>query len=100
MQISKLGLILVAVVGVGSIVGCNSGPPAVEKASKEEVDKIVGLRKIFDSVHGDYSQLSPDQKKQFLDYCKGDQTKVDHMWAFMVNPRGGGLPAGGNNGRF
>jgi len=91
MQISKLGLILIAVVGAGSIVGCNSGPPAVEKASPEEVNKIVGLRKIFDSVQGDYSQLTPDQKKEFLDYSKGDQKKVDSLWSFMKNPRGGGV---------
>ena len=90
MQIKKVGLILLALGMTGAIVGCGAGgPQAVEKASDQEVAKVAELRKIFDSVHGDYSQLSDAQKKTFLDYAKGDQHAVDQQWAFMKNPKGG-----------
>ncbi len=49
------------------------------------------LRKIFDSHGGDYSQFTPEEKKKFLDYEKGDQGKVDNLIAWMKNPRGGGM---------
>jgi hypothetical protein len=91
MQFKLGGAILLSIVTITALTGCGSGPPAVEQPSASAVADMQALRGIFDSVQGDYSKLSADQKKKFLDYSQGDQAKVDHLWAFMKNPRGGGI---------
>ena len=73
------------------VVGCGAGNQAVVEPDQKQVDTLKTLRGYFDGVHGDYSQLTADQKKAFLDYSGGDQQKVDSLWAFMTNPRGGGV---------
>jgi hypothetical protein len=83
-DVKKAGVLLVALISIGGMNGCGSGgPQAVETASKDEVAKMAQLRSIYDSVGGDYSKLSEDQKKQFLDYSKGSQSQVDSMWNVM-----------------
>ena len=96
----KVGAFFLAILAVGAVIGCGNGAPAVEQPSAKDVSDMVALRQIFDSVQGDQTKLTPDQKKKFLDYGHGNQAEVDHLWAFMKNPRGGGVTEGDNKRGF
>ena len=95
-QLKLAGMLLLTILGTGALIGCGSSAPPVEVASDQEVAQMKNLRTIFDSVHGDYSALSLDQKQKFLDYSKGNQQAAESLWAHMQNPRGNGKIAGGN----
>jgi hypothetical protein len=82
-QIKTLGLVLITTIALGFVAGCGSDVPPVEVASKQDVNKMTDLRKFYDSAGGDYSKLTEDQKKQFLDFTKGNQSAVDNLWRTM-----------------
>jgi len=84
------GLLLAVFLVAGPLTGCGAGKQPVEVASKQDVSAMENLRKSYDSVGGDYSKLSDDQKKQFLDFTKGNQAAVDSMWATMGRGVGAG----------
>jgi len=96
MQLKLAGAVLLAILGTGAVIGCGSNEQPVQVASDQEVTQMKNLRTIFDSVHGDYSALSQEQKQKFLDYTKGNQAAAESLWAHMQNPRGNGKIAGGN----
>ncbi|RYG48022.1 hypothetical protein EON79_05700 [bacterium] len=69
-----LALVLVSFGAVLSGCGDSSGPdPSVEKA---RVNKSLEMRKIFDSVGGDYSKLQPADKTAFDAMAGGDGQKM------------------------
>jgi hypothetical protein len=90
MKLKFLVLAGVLSVALGVITGCDTGSQPVEKPTAQQVDQMKSLREIFDKHNHDPSQFTPEEKKQFLDYEKGDQAKVDQLLAWMANPRGGG----------
>lgn len=88
MQLRKMGAFLLSVVFISALIGCGASEQPIQQASDQEVAQMKELRTIFDSVKGDYNQLTPDQKKKFLDYTKGNQAQADGVWDHMKNPRG------------
>jgi len=82
-DLKNAGILLVALAATGFVAGCGAGKQSVEVASKQDVASMETLRKAYDSVGGDYSKLSAEQKKQFLDFTKGNQAAVDSMWKTM-----------------
>ena len=87
---AKLTTLSLLVALCGPMAGCSAGDAPIIKANAQQVADMQKLRSLFDSVHGDYSKLSDADKKVFVDYAKGDQSKVDHIWSLMLNPKGGG----------
>jgi hypothetical protein len=100
MQISKVALGLLALLSASFMTGCGAQAPEVVMPAAKDVADMKSLRVMFDSVNGDYSKLNDDQKKQFLAFGHGNQSEVDHIWAFMQNPRGGSGAGGESAKKF
>jgi hypothetical protein len=88
----NFGLVAVLAISViGALVGgCgpdNSKPQSI--ASPQEVNNIVEMRKMFDSVQGDWNKLTPDQQAQY-NKLAGDPAKGKTLWDHMAHPSGPG----------
>lgn len=70
--------------------GCGADYATIKPPSDKEVAGMKELRTIFDAHHGDETQFTAEEKQKFLDYEKGDQSKVDSLISWMKNPKGGG----------
>jgi len=98
-KLSCLFLVAVSVCG-GFGTGCGSGSQEIDAnymATGEEIGKA--RRKAFDSVKGDYSQLSGAAKEEYLKTFNGDEVQAQRFWDFMKNPPtspyGSGIPVQG-----
>lgn len=68
--------------------GCSGGsekPASI--ASEERVNEIVEMRKIFDSVKGDWDSLSAEDKEKYTKLA-GGADKAQTLWKNMGSPMG------------
>ncbi|CAN5563382.1 hypothetical protein BH11ARM2_BH11ARM2_39720 [soil metagenome] len=83
-------LVLLAAFGCGSDTGDGIDPNAVKKAQGDLPD-------LAKAAGGDWSKLSPDAQKKFLDRARGNEGAAKQMVGMMGGqaPGGGAPPAGG-----
>lgn len=86
--------VLALILGVAVLVGCDGGGGPDKKVEEKRMDIAIRLREIFTSVKGDYTKLSPEQKKEVLDIYKGNESNAQRAWALMQN---GGLSGPSSN---
>jgi hypothetical protein len=94
----SVGLCAVAIAGAFSAPGCGAASDsnaAANVADAKTVEKVKTMRSIFDKVHGDYSQLSPEDKDTYTKLAGGD-AKAQQLWDVMKN---GPSRTGGNPGQ-
>jgi len=88
MKFYRIMLAMLTVVGVGAVVGCgdpNAHPQSI--GTPAEVNNLVAMRAIFDSVKGDWSKLSAEDQTKF-NQMAGDAEKGKAMWTRMATPAG------------
>lgn len=82
-----IAAILTMAVGL-SIAGCSgAADKPVSIASEERVNEIVEMRKIFDSVKGDWDALSAEDKEKYTKLA-GGADKAQTLWKNMGSPMG------------
>ena len=87
MQRSSLAalLLVAACAVVSSLAGCGSGnsgePDKQYMASAAEMGK--DAKALYAKTGGDYSKLSPEEKKRYLGYFSGIEKNATDFWAKM-----------------
>lgn len=76
---------------VVDLAGCGAGSTDAPKsiATKDRVDQIVEMRKIYDRGHGDWNALTDTDRAQYTKLA-GDDAKAKQAWDRMGHPPGGG----------
>lgn len=82
-----VGLFVAALGGVLSISGC--GAPSSSNAADvqpdpKKVEMAKNMRAYFDKVHGDYAQLSAEDKAAYVKLA-GSDAKAQELWDLMKN---------------
>jgi hypothetical protein len=80
----KYLLILASLGAVMGIVGCGADAPKVDdgymKSAADIGEKVKAMR---DRTGGDYSKLTPEEKKTYVDSFNGDETRAIEFWDKM-----------------
>ena len=86
---------VVAVVGIGVVSGCDSGPGGTPQsiATDQQVNNMVEARKFFDKAAGNWDSLTAEDKAQF-NKLAGDEAKGKTLWQTMANPMGARVTGG------
>jgi hypothetical protein len=69
-----------------SLSGCGAGPQPIDEGF---VANAQTLRQVFDSVGGDYSKVSAEDRAKLLKLYPDEQT-LQNVWKSMQNPPLGG----------
>ena len=80
----KLLLILASLGATMAIVGCGAEAPKVDdgymKSAADMGEKVKAMR---DRTGGDYTKLTPEEKKTYVDSFNGDEKRAQEFWEKM-----------------
>lgn len=90
MRSIKYLLIIGAALVAASIIGCNGGDDGVDHGAVEKLQ--APLFAAAKSSGGDWSKLSPDQQKLFLDRARGNENSAKQILGMMAHGPAVGPP--------
>jgi hypothetical protein len=76
-------LLIVSMTATLATVGCGNSSGPDPKVEQVRVDQAVEMRKLFDSVGGDYAKLDAASKAKFEKYVGGTPADAEKTWASM-----------------
>lgn len=71
-----------ALVALGALIGCQTGPAPSAKVEEQRLASAVELRSYFDKAGGDYSQLSETDRAEF-ERLTGGPEEAQRAWNLM-----------------
>lgn len=85
-------LLLLPLVLVFVAAGCHSDDDGVDNAAVQKAQApLIDAAKV---AGGDWSKLTPDAQKQFLDRARGNEAAAKQMMGMMAGGPGGSAPKG------
>ena len=89
---SRLVLALLAATVALATVGCNSSDDGIDHAAVEKAQEPLKAAAVRSG--GDWSKLTPDEQKLFLDRARGNENSAKSIFGMMAGPAPSGGPKG------
>lgn len=86
-------LLIVCMAATMAAVGCGESGGPDPKTEQTRVADAVEIRKLFDSVGGDYAKLDAAGKAKFEKYVGGTPADAEKTWASMKYGSGAEAPS-------